>query len=465
MKRLTTYLNDTLAGNPKAFNEVVLQFQEKALKKAYAQLGDFCLAEDAVQEAFITAYLNLTSLRKLEFFPGWFQSILSSSIGKTIKINKLNISFVELDEAIDFAKIVPDNMDVFEQNEIKGLVRKAIARLSFRTRVVCTYFYLYGYSLKEIANFLDIPVGTVKRRLHDARRQIRAYLKLGRIARGIRVGYMPISDHLLAMVSHQTNDNDHLRIELQKFLSWASLVKAIQDRTIDVAFIMATLAMTLKNQGTPIVYILDAAHGGSAITVSNAIPSIKALSGTRLGLPLVNSTHHSLLDFFLQKESRSVRRDISATYLSPSYSIGALRKNQIDGFFCAEPWNTKAVYEGVGKILIRSQQIIPEHICCIVVAKKDLAVNREDLLHLYLEQLIAARELVNRHPEKCSRIQARYTGISPEIAEEVLRKKHITFSDLFPDKGRMEKSMNMAISAGALDKKCDLDNFISSKFI
>ena len=465
MKRLTTYLHETLAGNSRAFNEVVLQFQEKALKKAYAQLGDFCLAEDAVQEAFITAYLNLTSLRNLEFFPGWFRSILSSSIGKTVKKNRLNIPFIELDESIDIAKIVPNNIEDFERHEIKILVRKAIACLSLKTQVVCTYFYLYGYSLKEIANFFDIPIGTVKRRLHDARKQIRAYLKLGRIPQGIRVGYMPISDHLLAMVSHQTNDNDHLRIELQKFLSWTSLVKALQDRTVDAAFIMATLAMTLKNQGVPIVYILDAAHGGSAITVRKSITSIKALNGTRLGLPLVNSTHNSLLHFFLQKESISVHRDIAATYLSPSYSIGALQKDQIDGFFCAEPWNTKAVYEGVGRILVRSQQIIPEHICCIVVVRKELAGKQGDILNLYLKQLLSARELAWRHPKKCSKIQALYTGVSREIAEEVLRKKHITFSDLLPDKEKIGKSMNMAISAGALDKKCDLDNFISSKFI
>ena len=145
MKRLTTYLHETLAGNSRAFNEVVLQFQEKALKKAYAQLGDFCLAEDAVQEAFITAYLNLTSLRNLEFFPGWFRSILSSSIGKTVKKNRLNIPFIELDESIDIAEIVPNNIEDFERHEIKILVRKAIACLSLKTQVVCTYSIFVGF--------------------------------------------------------------------------------------------------------------------------------------------------------------------------------------------------------------------------------------------------------------------------------------------------------------------------------
>jgi NitT/TauT family transport system substrate-binding protein len=240
-------------------------------------------------------------------------------------------------------------------------------------------------------------------------------------------------------------------------------VNAIRNCFIDVAFIMAPLALSLKNEGARIRYILDAGYGGSAITVRNTIPLKKALAGARLGLPIAKSTHHLLLHSLLGKES--IQIDISVSYRSPSYSIGALKNNQIDGFFCAEPWNTKAVFEGVGRILVRSDQIAPDHICCIVVVNNDFAKRQGDLLNKYLRLLLEASELVWRNPEKCSRIQSRYTGIHPEIAQYVLRENHISFLDLIPKREKIEKTMNMAVRAGTIEKKCDLDRFVSHEFI
>lgn len=465
MKQLTAYLAETLNGNKNAFNEVVLRFQKGALRKAYGRLKDHHLAEETVQEAFLTAYENLASLRDLDRFPGWFRAILVSRIALTIRRNGCHFSYDDPDDLVHADTILPAGRDGFEQGELFGFINKAIENLPVKTRPVCTYFYLFGYTLKEIAGLLDIPVGTAKRRLHDARRQIREYFSFEQFMQGIRVGYMPISDHLLAMVSHQINGNAHLTIDLRKFLSWPSLVDAIRNRFVDVAFIMAPLALALKNEGAPIRYILDAGHGGSAITVRDSIHSTKALSGAKLGLPMANSTHHLLLHAFLNNESISVRNGISATYLSPSYSIGALKNHQIDGFFCAEPWNTKAVYEGIGRILVRSNQISPNHICCIVVANDDFSKRHGNILRDYVKLLLAARELVWRDPEKCSRIQSLYTGIQPEIARDVLGAGHISFSNLTPSREKIENTMDMAVCAGIIKNKCDLDTFVSSDFI
>jgi len=464
MKRLAACLTDTLNGNSNAFNDVVRQYQEEALRKASHRLKSYALAEEAVQEAFLAAYLNLPSLRKPECFPAWFRSILISCICRSIKTNHLNIAFTDLNESGDLHQASVFDLEAFEYRQTIELVRRAIRKLEPKDRRLCTSFYLHEYSLREVADSFDIPVGTVKRRLHEARRQIAEHVQIEDLSKVIRVGYLPISDHLLAMISHQMHHNDRIRIELQRFLSWQSLVHAIRRGWVDVAFIMATLALGLKNEGVSIRHVLDAGHGGSAITVRNSIASVRALCGTRLGLPLANSTHHALLHIFLKGEAISVEQDISAIYLGPSFSIGALKKHRIDGFFCAEPWNTKAVCEGIGRTLIRSEQIAPGHVCCIVVVSHEFAQNRGDILQSYLKQLLAARDLIRSDPEKCSIIQGRYTGIHPHIAEHVLRKGYVTFSDLKPDKQRLTETMKMALSTGILDRPCNLDEFISTDF-
>jgi len=465
MPRYVPYLEETRKGNSQAFNEVVMLFEQWALKRAYARLNDYFLSEEAVQEAFITAYLKLSSLRRLEAFPEWFRAILISSICKIIRKNHLNISFVQLDESKDIAALTATDLDVFEQRESRRLIRRAITSLPPKTMEVCRYFYLHGYSQKEIAHILNVPLGTVKRRLHDARKKLREYLKYGCTKATVQVGYLPISDHLLAMLSQHINEDDKLQIQLQKFLSWASLANAIRNRELDVAFVMASLAMTIRNEGIPIIYVLDAAHGGSALTVRNGIPALGALAGATLGLPVPNSTHSALLHLLLRNETISVGRDIAARYLGPSYNIRALRRHQIDGFFCAEPWNTKAVYEGVGRILIRSDQIDAGHICCIVVANEDFAAKHGDILQSYVMRLLAASDLVRKDPEKCSKIQAAYTGINPQIAEDVIRNRYVTFFDLEPNRERVSRTMNMARNAGTLEQCCNLDSFISTEFV
>ena len=465
MNRLRPHLMATLGGNSNAFNEVVSQFREGALGQAYAKLRNHFLAEEAVQEAFLSAFLNLPSLRNLNCFPKWFRSILISCISRAIRQNDLNIPFTDLGGMPDIPDSVQSEIDVLDHFETMHRMRQAMLKLAPVNKQICDCYYLQGLSHKEIACMLDLPTGTVKRRLYDARKQICILLRCDANARKIRVGYLPISDHLLAMVSHRFRDSGSIRIDLQKFLSWSSLLNAICDGTLDVAFVMATMAFNLKNRGVPISYVLDAGYGGSALTVRNSLPSANALSRIRIGLPAANSTQHMLLKLFLAKEGIACESGVCAAYFSPSYTIGAIRNRLIDGFFCAEPWGTKAVSEGIGRTIVRSDQILPGHICCIVVANNAFAKSQGEVLQHYVRKLLSARDFIRRDPAICSMIQAHYTGVSPAIAEHVIQSGFISYSDLVPDKERTAKTMELAVAFGILDRPCNLDEFISTAFL
>src|SRR5438876_11256091 len=68
-----------------AFCELVRIFQDMAYACAYAVLGDFYLAEDAAQEAFISAWQKLSQLRQPEAFPGWFRRIVLTECNRLIR--------------------------------------------------------------------------------------------------------------------------------------------------------------------------------------------------------------------------------------------------------------------------------------------------------------------------------------------------------------------------------------------
>ena len=76
MEDLRTLVLDAQTGNLDAFNNLVRRFQDMAVGYAYAILRDFQFAEDAAQEAFISAWLFLDSLREPKAFAGWLRRLV-----------------------------------------------------------------------------------------------------------------------------------------------------------------------------------------------------------------------------------------------------------------------------------------------------------------------------------------------------------------------------------------------------
>jgi uncharacterized protein len=156
-----------------AFAEIVYRFQDLAFGCAYAVLGDFHLAEDAAQEAFITAWRHLDQLRQPAAFPGWFKRIVLTQCNRLTRGKKLDL--VSLEAIVDVpapANGIDPHL-VYEQTEQQESVAAAIQTLPEHERMVTALFYISDYSQNEIAAFLEVPVTTIKKRLFSARQRLR----------------------------------------------------------------------------------------------------------------------------------------------------------------------------------------------------------------------------------------------------------------------------------------------------
>jgi RNA polymerase sigma factor (sigma-70 family) len=157
----------------RAFDQIVRRFQDMAFACAYAVLGDIYLAEDAAQEAFITAWRNLDQLRQPEAFPGWFKRIVFSQCNRLTRGKRLELLPLDgLDELVADDEAASPSA-VAEQHEQQQRVLAAIRALPEHERMTTALYYLGDYSTAEIAAFLEVPLTTVKKRLHDARHRLR----------------------------------------------------------------------------------------------------------------------------------------------------------------------------------------------------------------------------------------------------------------------------------------------------
>jgi len=160
-----------MTANEDNFDTLIERYRNMAYRLAYGRLGDERLAEDAVQEAFITAYTHLDELRDPLAFPAWFKQIVLTSCSRLTR--RKHLATTDLEDEHDAALSTPDPSSEFEVQEEHETVKEAIEELPGHERVVVELFYFADFSQREIADHLAVPITTVKKRLQYAREHLK----------------------------------------------------------------------------------------------------------------------------------------------------------------------------------------------------------------------------------------------------------------------------------------------------
>ena len=159
-----------LAGGPEAFGPVVERYQDAVFGIALARLRDFHEAEDTAQEVFVQAFECLGNLSDPKRLGAWLRSI---TIHRSIDRLRRRREAVDVDESGEPASHSPMPHEELARRELRDGVLAAIGRLSKTQRETTTLFYINGYSIEEVAAIQEVPAGTVKWRLHDARTKLK----------------------------------------------------------------------------------------------------------------------------------------------------------------------------------------------------------------------------------------------------------------------------------------------------
>jgi len=166
-----TLIEKSKSGDGVAFAELTRRYQNMAFACALSRLGDFHLAEDAVQEAFIAAYFCLHNLADTAAFPGWLRGIVHHQCSRIMRSEPKSVSPLEYAETIPAAG--GDPIRHVEQAETRDAVMDAVMALPDDQREVVVLHYIHEYTHREIAEFIDIPIASVNNRLHAARTRLK----------------------------------------------------------------------------------------------------------------------------------------------------------------------------------------------------------------------------------------------------------------------------------------------------
>lgn len=155
-------------GNREAFGELIVRNQEYLYKLAYMYTKNEYDALDAVQECAMRAMVSMDRLREPQYFKTWITRILINSIYQAQKKNKKNAVFEEYQGVLDDEAVsIEERTDLYDAIDLLSPVYKSVIILK----------YFQGMKIKEIAEIMDIPEGSVKGYLSRAKEALRSLLE------------------------------------------------------------------------------------------------------------------------------------------------------------------------------------------------------------------------------------------------------------------------------------------------
>jgi len=248
------------------------------------------------------------------------------------------------------------------------------------------------YSLRsEMIYFLN-------QQKRDKKRKARKVVEVARHGLekvNLEIGFIPLTDCAPLVVAKEKGlfaKHGLEEVSLSREPSWKAIVDGITNQRLDAAQMVAglPLAMTLGwggNQPLPIITALILSRNGNAITLSRqlweqgvrSLADFKALidrtpdTQHTLGIVHPASMHNLLLRYWLAAGGIDPERDVNLTVIPPAQMVANLQAGNIDGYCAGEPWNSRAVYEGLGSVIATDLDIWAGHPEKILGVREDWA--------------------------------------------------------------------------------------------
>ena len=175
-----TLIQRILSGDEIAFASLVRKYQKQVHALAWRKIGDFHIAEDIMQEAFLQVYQKLETLEDPTKFSKWLYVIVDRLCIAWCRKNRLQTEPLEDPDPTEIETeaysqfVAMQNAHTFAEAR-RDLVENLLAKLQESSRTAITLHYFKGMTYAEIGDFLGVSEGTIKSRIRRARQQLKKY--------------------------------------------------------------------------------------------------------------------------------------------------------------------------------------------------------------------------------------------------------------------------------------------------
>ncbi len=267
-----------------------------------------------------------------------------------------------------------------------------------------------------------------------------AFAQSGKIEKpNLKVGFIPITCATPIIMSQPMGyyGRQGLNVDVVKTAGWAVIRDKTLNKEYDAAHMLSPmpLAITLGVGSTAVPYTTTAIANinGQAITLAvkhKDKRDPKQWKGFKFAVPFDYSIHNYLLRYYVAEHGLDPDRDIQIRAVPPPEMVANLRADNIDGFLGPDPFNQRAVYDGVGFIHILTKELWEGHPCCAFAASREFVTKLPNTYRALLKAIMEATAFAAR-PENRKQIAeaiapTNYLNQPVTVVEQVLTG---TFAD------------------------------------
>jgi NitT/TauT family transport system substrate-binding protein len=282
----------------------------------------------------------------------------------------------------------------------------------------------------------------------------------------LRLGYFPNLTHAPALVGLKKGFfadalGNTVKVETHTFNAGGDAVTAILSNSIDASFVgpNPTTNAFVQSHGQAIRIVAGSTSGGALLVVKPSITSVAGLKGKKIADPQLGGTQDVALRWFLKSNGFATDTagggDVSILPQDNSLTLTAFKQGQIDGAWVPEPWASRLVIEGAGKVLVDERDLWPQgkFVSTNLVVRTDFLQAHPKRIAALLEGLYQAVAYLNSNPTAAQALTNDAVGeiTGKKLAAGVVAAAwpHLTFT-LDPLPATLKTSADHAHGVGLL---------------
>ncbi len=285
----------------------------------------------------------------------------------------------------------------------------------------------------------------------------------------LAVGFLPVTCHLTCPVTDFASKTSRTtRFESQRFTDFPTVVETLKSGRLDATFMIAPLAMKLREQGVGVRIAYLGHRDGSTVIVRKDLvaTSLKDLRGRVFAIPSKYSNQYLVIRKLMNDEGVDPAT-IKFVELPPPDMPGALAAKAIDAYFVGEPHAARAELDGSGRVLYHAKDIWPHFISCVLVVTDRLIAERPAVVRDLVRGIAESGEWAETHRLDAARVVAPYFRQDEALIRYVLTQPadRVSYRMLTPGDDEMQRIADMATEAGILERHLDVRGLVDRRFI
>lgn len=282
----------------------------------------------------------------------------------------------------------------------------------------------------------------------------------------IRMGYMPVITNLAAPLLDQASRKaGDYRFSAIKFTAFAEMAEALLNDHIDAAFIIAPLAITLRQQGenVKIVYIGNRCESTLVVRKDLNIENIDDLAGRNLAVPMRYSGHY--LEALRLIEKHSIIPAINIVEMNPPDMASALVSGALDAYFVGEPFAAQTILSGDSEVLYYGEDLNPDFICNLMLVKQDLINHNPRAVQHLVSAAARSGIWAGSHPDQAAQIASSYWNQPQKLVYTAMTTPtgRIEYHKFVPDPDEIKKLAATMLKSN-LSVNSDIEGLVNNNF-